>query len=442
MIWVKADDITIPEGRFREEFDERKMNELYDSIKRVGLINPLTLERQGDTWLLRAGERRLRILRKLHAEKIPIRCGTDVSKDGGLVPAVEWSTLTDMQRLEIEIEENLNRADFTFQERSRALARLHEFRKSQNPAHTIQATATEVNRGNTAKGDQISTVSNAIIISKHLNDPDVARAKDEKEALKIIKRKADAIHRAQLATKFDLSKTSHRLIRGNSAQILPTLPDNSFDVILTDPPYGVDADSFGDQSGTGHDYEDSQKHLEEILSWFCDESYRIAKERAHCYLFCDIRRFERIHTLMVLACWKVFPTPLIWYKGNGMVPLPKHGPKRTYECILYAYKGNRETLVLKNDCIIRIPAVKNIKHGAQKPVALYTDLLSRSANPGDSIIDCFGGTGTILVAANRTKTVATYVEENEDAFNIATSRANIHEIDDGAPEDDGLTIEL
>jgi DNA modification methylase len=145
---------------------------------------------------------------------------------------------------------------------------------------------------------------------------------------------------------------------------------------------------------------------------------------------------------MVLSGWKVFPLPLIWYKASGALPLPKHGPRRTYECILYAYKGDRETIVVKNDVIVKIPPVDKLLHGAQKPVALYRDLLSRSANPGDHILDFMGGSGPILVAANLLKLTATYIEEKKEHFDVAIQRATTMEIDDGAEEDDGLNIEL
>jgi DNA modification methylase len=140
---------------------------------------------------------------------------------------------------------------------------------------------------------------------------------------------------------------------------------------------------------------------------------------------------------MVLANWTVFPTPLIWDKANGMLPFPEHGPRRTYEAILYAWRGDRKTLCIKSD-VIRVSPVHDLKVGAQKPVALYLDLLSRSARPGDSVLDCFGGSGPILVAANRMRLAATYIERNEDAYNIALSRSTVMEIDDGGVEQDGL----
>lgn len=440
MIFVHPDDITVPEGRFREHFPEREQQELEDSILKTGLIHPLTLEQTGDTWTLRAGARRFRVLKKIITDGKSFQCGL-TPVPGGTVPAIEWGTLSPRSRLAVEVEENLRRLDFTFQERIRALAAYHQFRKDENPSQTAQQTATEVNR-KPAAGSQISEITEALVINSHLSDPDVAKAKDKKEALRIIRKKADALHRAKLSLSFDPEKTKHRLIRGDAKLVLPSLPKDSFDVILTDPIYGVGADSFGDQFSVGHNYMDSPKLFEEMLSWACDETFRVAKERAHCYLFCDLRKFERIQTIMVLAGWKVFPLPLIWYKASGALPLPKHGPRRTYECILYAYKGDRETLVVKNDCIIKCPPVKNLRHGAQKPVALYRDLLSRSANPGDFVLDFMGGSGTILVAANLSQLVATYIEDDEESYNIALTRVHTQEIDDGAEEDDGLNIEL
>ena len=441
MIEIKVEQVLIPENRFRRDFDEKKLNELRESILRNGLFHPITVENTGDEilgdqWTLRAGERRHRVLSQLTESGHQIRMG-DVTFPRGIIPVVNFKELNELQRLEIEVEETCVRADFVWQERIAALAALHQLRKKQNPEQTITATASEV-LGKPAQGSQNTIVSDALIINKHLGIPEVAKAKTAKDALKVIERITTAGHRAKLAASASASAT-HRLIKGDSLDVLPTLQSASFDVILTDPPYGVDADKFGEMASTGHDYADSKKWFEEeFLKKFPDESYRVAKERAHCYIFCDIRWFERLSILMLLAGWTCFPTPLIWAKSSGMLPFPDHGPRRTYECVFYAWKGDRKTLVVKTD-VIDISSVKNLKHGAQKPVALYCDLLSRSANAGDSVLDAFGGTGTILVAANRLRLTATYIEKEEDAFNIAKLRVSTSEIDDDAVENDGLS---
>ncbi len=59
---------------------------------------------------------------------------------------------------------------------------------------------------------------------------------------------------------------------------------------------------------------------------------------------------------------------------------------------------------------------------AQKPVDLYRDLLSRSARAGDSVLDCFAGTGPILPAAHQLRVAATAVEMLPQNFGIAAKR--------------------
>lgn len=451
MIEVKLSDIVVPENRFRREFDKKKLQDLKNSIvgedgkSGIGLLNLITLERtedesRGTYYLLRAGERRLQVLEEIAKEGGSFRCGDTLYSDG-ICPAVEFNSLTALQRLEIEVEENVVRSDFDWKERTQALTALHNLRKLQHPEQSITATATEV-LGKPAVGDQLRPISNALIISRYLDDPDVAKAKSEGDALKIIKKKAERMHRAKLAINFDASKNPHTLLKGDSQEKLEKLPANSIDVIVADPHYGIGADGFGDMSGTGHDYDDSKQNFEALLKWMPDALYRVAKERAHCYLFCDSRNFERLHTFMVLAGWTAFYTPLVWDKcGTGMLPFPENGPRRTYESILYAWKGDRRTLMVKND-VIRVPAVKKLLTGAQKPVALYQDLLSRSANPGDHILDFCGGSGPVLVAANNMQLVATYIERDEAAFNIAVGRVSNTGFDDGSEEDDGIEISL
>lgn len=442
MIEVAASAILIPENRFRRDFDEKKLLELEASILRIGLLNPITVEQSNDpsSWILRAGERRFRVLQKILAAGNSFRLG-DTTYSGTTLPAINYAELSPLQRLEIEVEENVVRSDFVWQERTRALTALHQLRKEQNPEQSLSATASEV-LGKPAVGAQQMVISNALIVARYLDDPDVAKAKNEVDALKVIKKKTEIAHRARLAINFDPNRTPHLIIKGNSKEQLRLLPEGKYDVILTDPPYGIRADGFGDMAGTGHDYKDTQKGFDEILSWLPDELNRVAKKSAHCYLFCDIRQFEKLHTFMVLAGWTVFNTPLVWDKcGIGMLPFPHNGPRRTHEYILYAWKGDRRTLLLKND-VVRVPAVKKLLHGAQKPVALYCDLLSRSANPGDCVLDCFGGSGTILPACNNMRLTATYIEREEDAYLIACERAGNTGFDDGSEEDDGIEISL
>lgn len=439
---ININEVEVPPGRFREKFDRKALDFLKSSIASIGQLSTIVVEGgpEGKGYILRAGHRRLMVIKELHDEGKVVRYG-DVELAPGAIAAVDYYLLTPLQRLEIEVEENIAREDFDWKERTRAITALHRLREAQHPEQTLTATASEI-LGKPAEGDQVSQVSDALLVERHLDDPDVAAAKNQRDAVKIIKRKAEAQHRARLAVTVDTTRSPHTLIKGDSFELIKTLPAGSFDVIVTDPPYGVDADKFGTMSSLGHDYKDTPEIWKRFVQEMPDELARVSKPQAHAYIFCDQRNFKDLSLQMLLSGWEVFPTMLLWYKGNaGMLPLPEHGPRRCYEAILYAFRGGRKTLRVAQD-VIPISPVRDLKHGAQKPVALYTNLFARSARPGDAVLDCFGGTGPILVAANCLKLTATYIEENDDSFNYAKGRINTAFIDDGAEAYDGLGINL
>ncbi len=56
----------------RTEFEEESLEELADSIRRNGLLQPLVVRPAGSGWEIVAGERRLRALQRLEWEKVPV----------------------------------------------------------------------------------------------------------------------------------------------------------------------------------------------------------------------------------------------------------------------------------------------------------------------------------------------------------------------------------
>jgi site-specific DNA-methyltransferase (adenine-specific) len=64
-----------------------------------------------------------------------------------------------------------------------------------------------------------------------------------------------------------------------------------------------------------------------------------------------------------------------------------------------------------------------MSHGAQKPVAVYQNLLQRSVVPGDKVADFFAGSGTLLDAAHTMQCYATLCEQNPEYFGMCLRRA-------------------
>jgi ParB/RepB/Spo0J family partition protein len=424
---LKADVIQVPIERQRQAFNQKRLEELQDSIERLGLIQPLVVRHDEVTsfWTLVAGERRLRAIKLIIAQHPE----HTFAFDG--IPCVDYAVLDPDKLFEVEAAENLQRDDLTWQEKAKVLARLHLIRQKERPQYEIQPKA------ETAEEARVTpqAVDDALLLASHLEDPEVAAAKTAKEGVQILRKRAEAAHKVTLLKTFDLSKSPHSVIRGDSRLVAPNLPDASFDCIITDAPYGINADGFGDQAGTGHDYDDSPEAFKALVKEIAPHLERVAKPNAFLYWFFDIRHWDFLNLEFTLAGWKVWHRPLIWDKvGSGMVPSPEFGPRNSYECILYAWRGNRQVLRKAAPDVISYAPPKRLLHGAQKPVELLVDLLTRVVLPGERILDLFAGSGTALVAANRLRLTATVVEANEEQFNNCQLRQNEKEMDDRAME--------
>ena len=429
---VNVNNIVIPPNRQRQEFLPESIAELAGSISQNGLINPITARREGGTTLLVAGERRIKALLYLWQFGETLRCG-GVEFAEGQVPVLYTHELSPLLAELMEYEENIRRVDLTWQERAKSTRRIAEIqgelsRAAGKPAPTIAELSEEV-RGSSASGAQDDT-RKELIVARFLGDEEVAKAKNVDEAFKILKRKEAAQKNVELAAQVGktFSAADHRLENIDSIIWLsnPSLsPSENYDIILTDPPYGMGADEFDDSGGmTGgaHNYTDSHEYWVKTLSALCPQLFRVAKPQAHAYLFCDLDNFHELRALMQSAGWKPFRTPLVWHKPGGMrAPWPMSGPLRRYELILYAVKGDKPVTRLYPG-VVSYPSDDNLGHTAQKPVALFLDLLRRSAKPGDSVLDPFAGSGTIFPACHEMKCRATGIEIDPASYGLAAKR--------------------
>ncbi len=96
--------------RVRKELEN--IEQLKESIRKYGLLNPITVNTKNE---LIAGNRRLEALRQLGWTEVPV---------------VIASINTKVHRLEVELEENLQRLDFKPDDLRKGLEKLHRL---QNP---------------------------------------------------------------------------------------------------------------------------------------------------------------------------------------------------------------------------------------------------------------------------------------------------------------------
>lgn len=436
---IPLDQIIVPENRQRPDDDkvqEYISGDLMPSIFRedgAGLINPITLR---DGKFLVAGECRTR------AVSLGYKLGKKLRHAGQAVPAghipfIDFGDLTIIQRMEVEFAENANRLDLPWLAKQEAIAGLHALRtemaKEKNqPAPTFASTAKELfheatprTSDNVAKAVQIVQAAKA--------NPAIAKATSLNEAKKILEKITIQKQNEKLAAVVGTQSLTERfkLFNADCVTWMEGQASGQFDVILTDPPYGIDADSFGDAAGRltnaghGHHYQDGKDETILLLEKCIPHFYRLAKPQAHLYLWCDIDLFHWLRDQCALAGWHVHRTPLVNVKPEGgRVPWanPPCGPRRAYELCLFAEKGKRPVTAIKNDVFESRLVEGNFGHGAQKPEQAYVELLSRSVRPGDVVFDAFAGTGPIFPAAHAVKCSAVGVELNPAAYGICLNR--------------------
>lgn len=427
--------LVVPANRQRREFDQGELNELRESIERLGLLHAIVvrLDVDSQTPVLVAGERRLRAVSDLwgwggtfsyNGEAVPAGC----------IPATNLQDLSPLEIMEAEYEENVRRSDLTWQEKATAAANLVALREAQ----AASAGLAPPTKGELAKEVQDAggpaAVKQHLMAARFLDDPDVRKAATVADAVKVIKRK-EAVGKAKAlgaALGGEVVAARHTLIRGDCLEWLRKLHAHAFDVVLSDPPYGMGADGFGDSGGKtagSHFYADDPTTWLHTMESFCALSATVSKPDAHCYLFCDIEKFPVLREMMQAAGWEVFRTPLIWYKPAAYrAPWPTQGPQRKYEAILYAVKGGLRTTKMAGD-VLEFQPDTNVGHQAQKPVALFTELLRRSCVPGMKVLDAFCGSGPIFPAAQECKVFATGIEQDEMAYGLAAAR--LQQLKDG-----------
>lgn len=116
---VNPDRIDINPQQPRTHFLESALNDLAESIKQHGIIQPLTVTKKGDRFELIAGERRLRSAKLLNLKEVPVIVREE----------------KEQKKLEIALIENLQREDLNPLEAARAYQRLiNEFSITQEEA--------------------------------------------------------------------------------------------------------------------------------------------------------------------------------------------------------------------------------------------------------------------------------------------------------------------
>lgn len=181
---------------------------------------------------------------------------------------------------------------------------------------------------------------------------------------------------------------------------LKTLPSESLDLVVTDPPY--ESLEKHRAVGTTTRLSHSKASSNDWFSIFPNdrfpelftEIFRALKKNSHFYLFCDQETMfaaKPIAEEVGFRFWK----PLVWDKVK--IGMGYHYRAR-YEFILFFEKGKRKLHNLGVADVITAPRVYR-GYPTEKPASVAQVLIEQSTDPGALVVDPFCGSGSSGVAA-------------------------------------------
>lgn len=204
------------------------------------------------------------------------------------------------------------------------------------------------------------------------------------------------------------------------------IPDNSVDLVITDPPYLI-------RYKTGHRKDRKHKFCHEIagddnellIERYLKECYRILKNNSAAYVFTSSKTIDIFKNFAQQAGFNIKNT-IIWVKNNWTAGDLKAQYGQQYEMILYMNKGRcfingkRITDVWQ---FSRVSTQKLI-HQNQKPVSLLEQCINKSSQMGGVVFDGFMGSGTTAIACINTNRNYIGFEIDKEYYELSVKRIN------------------
>ena len=206
------------------------------------------------------------------------------------------------------------------------------------------------------------------------------------------------------------------------------LPDESVDLILTDPPYGINF--VPQRQGSKERLGDTPIANDELIGedwcvWFmpiCKELFRVLKKDSVAYFFSGFNPYYYYYYCLI-NCGFGIKANLIWVKNN--FGLGYHF-RREYEQVLVGFKGFPKTPNKAMSDVIFEKKVDGMAllHLCQKPENLIRVLIKQYSNENDVILDPFMGSGTTAICSKQLGRKFIGFEVEQDYIDVANKRLN------------------
>ena len=202
---------------------------------------------------------------------------------------------------------------------------------------------------------------------------------------------------------------------GDCLEVMKEMPDNTYDLAIVDPPYGIGEDGKSNHSrvklAKPKQYTPKNWDKEPPSVQYFKELKRVSKNQIVWGANHFIDRLP-----YASSCW------IAWNKDNGSSDFA--------DCELAYTSFNTAVRMFTwrwNGMLQQDMKNKEVRiHPTQKPVKLYEWLLDNYAKEGDKILDTHLGSGSIALACHNRKFDLDAWEIDEEYYNNAVARLDTH----------------
>ena len=211
------------------------------------------------------------------------------------------------------------------------------------------------------------------------------------------------------------------LFQGDCLEVMPTLEAGSVDMILADPPYGMNFQS--QRKKNKADWKPKIANDKSPFIWWLRDASRLLKDGGCLICFCRWDSWQRFADACEVAGLTV-KNQIVWDKMNHTTGDLKGSPGTRHEIAIFATKGR---FIFSGKRPQTLAAFKKIspaklQHPNEKPVDLMEWLVNHYSAAGDTVLDPFTGVSPVGVACANTGRNFIGIELDPGYFEIAQKR--------------------
>lgn len=434
LIHLKLSDIIVPKESTRKDLGD--VVGLAKSIKKNGLINPIVIDKAHN---LIDGMRRLEALKILKSEVVDCRF---------------YEELSEYQKRRIQIETSLHTKKLSWQEETKLREELHDLyaEEAKNDPELLEKVAPAPvgvaqkgkgkKKGKKGEGWTQQDTAKVLSVSKATISQDLQLAKCLRHypQLKNIKSKRDAIRKMYRIRHYAILEELARrraaegkdsdtaqLIHGDAFEEIKKLGDESVDLVITDPPWGISlARRRGPKSSDQHVFKDKIESIG-VYEKIMPELFRVMRPGSHLWIFFGMEHQNKIHDTLAAAGFDVRTVPCVWIKENSTFTNWEQKPMPQYEGLFFAVKTVKGYAKMLSEATSDVfeykrTAAQEKLHPTEKPVEFMKRLIHLSSVKDDLVLDPFAGSASVLVAATLSQRRSLGFEKDKQYYELAFSR--------------------